>query len=114
MIGQYVTPELIIRCQKDVMNVIINWNRYITTDSANFTYRIDKGSPSKSKWSMATNNEAAGLWDNGRAISFTKKLFDKNHFLVAVYPYGENQVVTNFNVQNLRKKIKPLREACHW
>jgi len=107
-----VKPSLHIRCSENKTNVFLNWGLYLGLEKTKMLTRFDKEKATMSSWSISTNNEAAFV--RGNDIEFAKKVMKHQKLLVQVTPFGENSVMTTFNISGLSEAIKPLREACHW
>ncbi|MEL0629960.1 type VI secretion system-associated protein TagO [Psychromonas aquatilis] len=109
-----ITPELIIRCKENTTALTVWWGVYLGLDSTYVTYRIDNLKARKTKWSLSTKNEHIGKWSGNTSIPFIKKLFGKEKLLMQLTPYGENSVMTTFDISGIEEAIKPLRSKCNW
>jgi len=87
---------------------------YLGLNSTYVTHRIDKAASKQTKWSLSTKNEHTGKWNGNTSIPFIKSLFGKSNLLMQVTPYGENSVMTTFDISGLESAIKPLRAQCSW
>lgn len=107
-----VRPSLFIRCAENTTNVFLNWELYLGLDSTQMLTRFDDAKATTDTWSISTDNKS--VFVRGSDISFAKKMMKYNKMLVQITPYGENSVMTTFNIRGLSEAIKPLREACNW
>jgi len=105
------TPTLILRCSENTTNALINWGVFLGSDYTDVLIRLDKSKAKTSFWSISTNHEAIFAIKN---ISFIKKLMKHDKLLTQITPYGENPVMSTFDIQGLKEAIKPLRKACGW
>jgi len=105
------TPTLILRCSENTTNAFINWSMFIGTGYTDVLIRLDKEKAKTSSWIISTNYEAIFPKKN---ISFIKKLMKHEKLLTQITPYGENPVMTTFDIKGLKEAIKPLRKACGW
>ena len=105
------TPTLILRCSENTTNAFINWGMFLGSDYADVLVRLDKEKAKTSSWLISTNHESIFAKKN---ISFIKKLMKHETLLTQITPYGENPVMTTFDIQGLKEAIKPLRKACGW
>ncbi|WP_353223469.1 type VI secretion system-associated protein TagO [Salinisphaera sp. C84B14] len=105
-------PTLWVRCLRNTTEVIVSWQLYLGLDETQMLTRLDKEKAETRTWSISTNNQS--VFYRGNDIQFTKKLFQHKKLLVQITPYGENPVMTTFNIGGLEESIKPLRKACHW
>lgn len=107
-----VRPTLMVRCRQNRTTIFINWDTYLGIDSTSLLTRIDKEKARTRSWTISTNNKAAFYPAND--IGFIKSLYGHRKLLAQVTPYGENPVMSTFDITGLKQAIKPLRKACHW
>ncbi|MCF7486709.1 type VI secretion system-associated protein TagO [Vibrio sp. A2-1] len=112
--NKLVTPELVIRCKENTTALSVWWGTYLGLNSTYVTYRVDKLKPKKTKWSLSTKNEHIGKWSGSSSIPFIKQLLGKEKLLMQLTPYGENSVMTTFDISGIEEAIKPLRKQCKW
>lgn len=111
MFGQNIFPILILRCQDNKTDVIIDWDTFLGIESVKVTERIDKEKVQTTDWSISTDNKATF---RRQPIKFIKRMLNKEKLLVQVVPYGENPVTTEFNIHGLENIIEPLQKMCNW
>lgn len=105
-------PFLVIRCSENKTEFYINWGIYLGLESTKMLVRADKQPAITRSWTLSTDSKAA--FYSGKTIEYIKQLMKHSTLLAQITPYGENPVMTTFNIQGLQETIKPLRESCKW
>lgn len=109
-----VHPDLWVRCLENRTAIFIQYDHFLGSDDLWVEYRIDRANTGSNSWNISTNNTSVGIWSGRPAISFIRRLFGKEKFLVRLTPYSESPVTVSFTVSGLRDEIGPLAKACHW
>ena len=112
--GQATRPELWLACRENVTSLWVHAGIFISTQTIEATYRIDRQPAERRTFSISTNYEAFGLWSGRSAIPFIKRLFGRERLLFEVTPHGENSQIIEFQIHGLAQAIAPLSKACHW
>lgn len=107
-------PSLWIRCAEDQMSLYVWWKLYLGVDEIDVSYRVDSLPLQTQSWTIANNNEFAGLWSEDSAIPLIRRLLDADQLLLQLSPYDQTTMGSSFEVAGLRQAIKPLRAACDW
>ena len=111
-IGSPIRATLWVRCMENRTNVLIGFDRY-TTDNQSVRYKLDDG-PVKKQWMETMRGGGGiGIWSGGRAIPFTRQMFDKERLVIAYDTYT-GPVEFTFDISGLRDRIEPLASACEW
>ncbi len=108
--GRNPTPTIHFRCKEKKTEGYINFDVYLGTESTRITTRVDKDKAQTNWWGISTDRQAAFV---PQAIPFLKTLMNKETLLVQVTPYGENTVITTFDIRGLAESATPLTEACN-
>ena len=109
--GKNPTPVLHLRCKEKETEAYINFDTFLGSDSVQVTSRLDRDKAQTISWGISTDHNSAFA---PRPIQFIKSLIKKESLLVQLTPYGENTVMTSFDVRGLDESIKPIQEACSW
>jgi type VI secretion system protein VasI len=110
------TPELIIRCKENKTEMYINTGiashvEYGNTDSATVTLRLDKEDSFTVKMGKSTDGEALFF---SQPIVYVKRLMNHSQLLFQFTPFNSSPTMTTFELDGLKRVIKPLRTHCHW
>lgn len=89
-----------IRISEGGIDIYVNWNQFVTTESAEVKYRVDKKVPQVGNWSMSTNYEATF---SSNPEELFEDLLSAENFIISVVPHGENPVVARFDIKGLEK-----------
>ena len=110
-LGQSVTPTLWIRCSENATNVFIDFGVYLGIDETVLMTRLDAEEAQWTKWNISTNHQAVF---SPEYVATAREFMHHSKLLVQVTPYGENAVMTSFDLRGIDEAIKPLQEACSW
>ena len=102
---------LILRCKENSTDAYIRTDDFLGEDSTNVTVRYDSNKAQKQKFSLSTNNKALFF---SPAIANIKKMMKSKNVVIRYHTYSGTPNTVSFKMSDLKNKIKPLRNACHW
>ncbi|MCK5539223.1 MAG: hypothetical protein KAI79_20540 [Bacteroidales bacterium] len=105
------SQSLILRCKENKTEVYISTSDYMGSDNNNMLVRFDDKKVEKQSISMSTNGQALFFRSTIKNI---KKMIESKKMIIRYYPYNGGNKTATFNLGNLKEKISPLRDACHW
>lgn len=111
-IGILKPTTLWISCRKNKTRVYFATDKFLDNEAVRVEYRIDDKQSIVQWWQISTDYTAAGKWSG--AVSLVKSLLDAETFKIGFTPYGAKPEVIIFDVSNLRGRIGPVADACHW
>ncbi len=103
--GKFNDPVyLVIRYNKkderEIWDVYIVWNSYLSDDGQEVFYRFDDGDAEMEESSVSNNNKAT-FFRNPEAI--VQKLLSSKKLVVRTTPYSENSVTSVFDTTGLQE-----------
>jgi len=98
---------LVIRSTNGKLNLYVNWGGFITTESAQVTYRIGDNEAKTEHWSMSTDNKATFA---KRPIEIVNKMKNEKRALFRVTPYGDSPITFSFDITGLDSLIKKYHD----
>lgn len=109
--GRRHRVNLVLRCQENRTDVIVQWKEYLGLDHTQVITRVDSDDAVTQRWNISTSNEATF---HPSPVPHIRRLMEAEDVLYQVTPYGQNPKRVRFNVDGLSEAIGPLREACSW
>lgn len=107
-----VQPVLYLRCAENKTTVFISWDLFLGSDDTDVLTRFDKQKAITKSWLVSTDHTA--IFVRGGDIAFIKEIMKHDKLLVQLTPYGENPIMTTFDIRGLSETIAPLQKACNW
>lgn len=111
---QPIRPTLWIRCQNNQTSLYVAWDAYLGTYHGDVQYGVDSAPLGTASWLLAEDRETMGLWTDGDAIPFIKKLFGSEALVMKVTPYNDRVLTGQFELTGIETAVAPVREACGW
>ncbi len=108
------TQNLILRCNENRTEAYISTTDFMGISGVGnkkFTIRFDNNKAVKQSISMSTDGKALFFKSTIKNI---KQMIESKKMIVRYYPYGGGSKTVTFDLGNLKEKITPLRDACHW
>ncbi len=102
---------LMVRCQENKTDLIINWSEYLGLEQTQVRTRIDEKPPVARPWSISTNHQATFA---PNPIARLREMKGSRRFLAETVPYGENPVTAEFDVSGIDDVIARVSKGCHW
>lgn len=103
--------QLYVRCRERKTDVVLSLDKFINTESAKVTYRIDDQKAKTVDWVASTNYK--GLFSRS-AVAFAKQIAKASTLRMRFTPYGESAVEFTFNVKGLDRYLPEIAKACGW
>lgn len=100
--SSYRPAYLYIRFNKDKYEVFISSEEYLA-DNNQIVYRFDKEKAKTENWQTSTDQKA--LFCPG-PVKFIQSIIKSRELAVKIYPYNDNTVVAQFNIEGLKKIIE--------
>jgi type VI secretion system protein VasI len=105
--GEPIT--LIIRCKSGKIEVYINWNQYLGSETEIIS-RFGSKEAKRREWSLSSDGQAA--FYPGNSIPFIRELLSSVRFVAQVTPYNESPITALFDTKGFAKALIPLKETC--
>lgn len=107
------TPILIVRCREGQLNVYVNSQRVLdsdTDDETSVRLRFDDGEPISEDWSISTDHSSAFAADPGGFV--LGPILESRVFRIELRPFDAAPVVAVFRPAGLGALLPRLRAAC--
>jgi type VI secretion system protein VasI len=111
--GSDYRGSVVIRCQRNVTSIIILFEDYLVDDSTQVTWRLDSKPARSSRWNVATNRKAVGLWSGREAIPFLRELVTAKMVRFRIEGRS-NDIDLEFDLTGLPDKVPAVASACGW
>lgn len=109
--GWHSEPELFLRCADGNIDVFIAWHEFVASDSADVIYRLDKGSPVTSRWSMSTNKTSTFLPAKDVA-GFLDSLRGREDLAIRVTKSDSTELTGEIKVADSQHALDAIHAAC--
>ena len=89
------------------LDLYVDWQGFITNESATVTFRIGDDPAKKEKWYMSTNRKASFA---SNPVEMIRKMRNEKRALFRVTPYGDSPITYSFDISALDSLIKIYSE----
>jgi type VI secretion system protein VasI len=114
-IRRMVSPTLIVRCERNKTELLINWDRFITTggldNGTHVMIRLDDEKPMRTEWQMSTNFNATF---SRNPIPLIRAMRNKTKLRAETIPYGSSSVLAVFDISGMPEVIERVSKQCGW
>lgn len=103
---------LMLRCQENTTGAVFSTDMFMTSDQAKVTIRLGDAPAENTRWNVASNYKAVGLWSGAQAIPFIKRLASHDRLVVRIEE--RNRTDAEFDLGNIREVAEKISVACNW
>jgi|SRR5690554_510574 len=109
MFGEH---RLIIRCQGKELNVWVNWNEFLSSESASdITWRVGQQKPQTDKWPHGSNSSSLTFYPRDEQTLVTQ-LMGSNQFVAQTKTAVGETLTAIFNTKGLEQAATPIKSDC--
>lgn len=109
MFGEH---RLIIRCRGNELNIWVNWNQFLSTESAtDVTWRVGQEKAQSGKWPHGSSSSSITFYPHDEQALVTQ-MMGSDQFVAQTKTAAGETLTAIFNIKGLEQAITPIKDGC--